>query len=180
MDLEQQLQMTVQEVTYRSPDGGYCVLQGYRDGDPTQPVTAVGDLGDVSPGEMLQLHGAYRKHPTYGEQFAVTSWTPITPNTAAGIARYLGSGLIPGVGPALAARIVERFDVQALEVITTQSARLTEVSGVGKRRAAAIAEAVRARKEEADVLSFIVWWSKSLSVPTWNLLKNSITTSTKF
>lgn len=155
MAFEKQLQIYVAEVTYRSPDGRFSVLRTQDLQQPKREITVVGDLSDVAPGETLRLHGEFREHRTYGERFHVSSWAPVTPETEAGIARYLGSGLIPGVGPALAARIVERFGAESLTIITTQSARLKEVSGVGKRRAERIAEAVRTRKEEADILSFL-------------------------
>jgi exodeoxyribonuclease V alpha subunit len=85
----------------------------------------------------------------------VVSFTPTIPSTERGMIRYLGSGLIPGIGPALAARLVERFGPETLDVIATQSARLREVSGIGKQRAESIAKAVRQRRVEAETMSFL-------------------------
>lgn len=155
MAFERQLQLAIIEVSYRSPDGRFAVLVGHPPDDRSNEITLVGDLGEVAAGETLQVHGEFRLHRTYGERFHVQSWTPVTPNTPAGIARFLASGLVPGVKDALAARIVERFGSQTLEVIATQSSRLREVPGVGKRRAAQIAEAVRARQADAEVFSFL-------------------------
>src|SRR6185503_10978573 len=119
------------------------------EGEDGPPLVAIGDLGGVAVGETLSVRGRFEQHAQYGRRFRVESFAPITPRTRAGIERYLGSGLVPGVGPALAARLVQRFGEQTLEVIGTQSARLREVSGIGPSRARAIADAVRNRADEA-------------------------------
>jgi exodeoxyribonuclease V alpha subunit len=117
--------------------------------------TAVGDLGQIAPGENVRLLGRWTEHAVYGARFRVVSFTPTIPSTERGMIRYLGSGLIPGIGPALAARLVERFGPETLDVIATQSARLREVSGIGKQRAESIAKAVRQRRVEAETMSFL-------------------------
>ena len=117
--------------------------------------TAVGDLGQIAPGENVRLIGRWTQHAVYGARFRVSSFTPTIPSTEQGMIRYLGSGLIPGIGPALAARLVERFGPDTLDVIASQSARLREVSGIGKQRAESIAKAVRQRRVEAETMSFL-------------------------
>jgi exodeoxyribonuclease V alpha subunit len=154
MDREEVLEATVHDVVFRSDDGRFVVARAaarHEDG----PVTVVGDLGAVSAGETLRLRGRWTVHKTYGRRFHAEAFTPVMPTTSAGIARYLGSGLVPGVGPALAARLVQRFGDRSLDVITQQSARLREVSGIGPRKANAIAEAVRARRAEAESMAFL-------------------------
>jgi exodeoxyribonuclease V alpha subunit len=154
MPRDDSYRVVIDNVLYRSSDTRFSVVAA-RDEQADAELILVGDLGAVSPGETLQVQGKWQTHPQHGRRFAVESFSPITPQTPAGIARYLGSGLIEGVGPSLAQRLVERFGDQTLEVISTQSARLREVSGIGPRRANAIAEAVRARRAEADTLAFL-------------------------
>ncbi len=149
-------EVVVEDVLFRSADGRYAVVRAeqtsaVRDGS----LVAVGDLGQVAIGETLRLRGRFTVHPVYGERFAVEAFAPVVPETRDGIARYLGSGLIPGVGKSMAKRLVERFGETTLDVIATQSAKLKEVPGIGAKRAAAIAEAVKARRTEAEVLSFL-------------------------
>ncbi|MFW6051304.1 MAG: ATP-dependent RecD-like DNA helicase [Myxococcota bacterium] len=151
---EQVLEATVEDIVFRSNDGRFVVAKATPDrGD--EPVTVVGDLGLVSPGETLRLRGRWGTHPVHGERFRVAGFTPVMPTTRKGIARYLGSGLVPGVGPGLADRLVKRFGDRSLDVITQQSAKLREVEGIGPRRAQAIAEAVRARRAEAESMSYM-------------------------
>jgi exodeoxyribonuclease V alpha subunit len=151
------LEGVVEDVLFRSDDGRFAVIRLASDVDdelsPTH--TAVGDLGQIAPGENVRLIGRWSQHPVYGARFRVTSFTPTIPSTEQGMVRYLGSGLIPGIGPALAARLVERFGPDTLDVIATQSARLREVSGIGKQRAESIAQAVRQRRAEAETMSFL-------------------------
>jgi len=156
MDRPQILTVTIDEVLYRSADGRFSVLRATSEASaPPEAVVLVGDLSESSVGETLRVHGRYEQHASYGRRLRVDSFTPIIPSTGAGIARFLGSGLIAGVGPAIAQRLVDRFGDKTLDVITTQSARLREVPGIGAQRAQAIAGAVRSRHEEAELLSFL-------------------------
>jgi exodeoxyribonuclease V alpha subunit len=151
------LEGVVEDVLFRSDDGGFTVIRLGTDpdsGHSTSP-TAVGDLGQIAVGENVRLVGRWTEHAVYGPRFRVTSFTPTIPETPQGLVRYLGSGLIPGIGPALAARLVERFGSDTLDVIASQSARLREVSGIGKQRAESIAQAVRQRRAEAETMSFL-------------------------
>jgi exodeoxyribonuclease V alpha subunit len=148
------LTVTVEDVVFRSADGSYVVVRATPEHSPT-PLVLVGGLGDVSPGETLLVRGQAQRHASYGDRFVVSSFAPVTPSTQEGIRRYLGSGLVPGIGPAMAERIVEAFGDRTLEVISTQSLRLREVPGIGARRAGAIAEAVRSRAADAEVLSYL-------------------------
>jgi exodeoxyribonuclease V alpha subunit len=148
------LSVTIDRVLYRSDDGRFAVTTATTERDG-QSVTLVGDLGAVVVGESLSVRGRFEQHSQYGRRFRVDSFAPVTPRTSAGIERYLGSGLVPGVGPAVAARLVQRFGDKTLEVISTQSARLREVSGIGQKRASAIADAVRSRAAEAEALSYL-------------------------
>ena len=151
------LEGVVEDVLFRSDDGRFAVIRLVRgDGEEPSPFyTAVGDLGQIARGENVRLIGRWTQHAVYGARFSVTSFTPTIPSTEQGMIRYLGSGLIPGIGPALAARLVDRFGAETLDVVATQSARLREVPGIGKQRAESIAAAVRQRRVEAETMSFL-------------------------
>ena len=149
------LEGVVEDVLFRSDDGGFTVIRLDTDSESGRSPTAVGDLGQIAVGEHVRLVGRWTEHAVYGPRFRVSSFTPMIPETRQGLVRYLGSGLIPGIGPALAARLVERFGAETLDVIATQSARLREVSGIGKQRAESIAAAVRQRRSEAETMSFL-------------------------
>ena len=154
---EEVVEGVVEDVLFRSDDGRFTVVRLVLDADdPTASrPTAVGDLGLIAPGENVRLVGRWTQHAVYGPRFRVTSFTPTIPSTEQGMVRYLGSGLIPGIGPALATRLVEQFGPDTLDVIATQSARLREVPGIGRQRAQSIAEAVRQRRVEAETMSFL-------------------------
>jgi exodeoxyribonuclease V alpha subunit len=154
---EEVLEGVVEDVLFRSDDGRFTVirLSPDQDAELAPSHTAVGDLGQIASGENVRLVGRWTQHAVYGARFRVTSFTPTIPSTEHGMIRYLGSGLIPGIGPALAARLVERFGPDTLDVIATQSARLREVSGIGKQRAESIAQAVRQRRVEAETMTFL-------------------------
>ncbi len=154
---EEILEGTIDDVSYRSPDGRFTVAQVsiHRAGGKTEPMTAVGDLGEVAPGETLRMHGRRSRHAKYGDRFRVRTFTPVIPSTTSGIERFLGSGMIPGIGRALAKRLVKKFGDRTLDVIATESGRLREVNGIGRQRAASISEAVKARREEAERLAFL-------------------------
>lgn len=119
------------------------------------PVTVVGRFPTVSVGEQLRLWGRWVQHPQYGRQFEMADFAVVAPSTLEGIRRYLGSGLIRGIGPALAERLVRKFGVDTLHVITETPERLQEVEGIGPRRAEAIAEGVRRQQAIQQVMVFL-------------------------
>ena len=96
---EETLQGTVESVVYQSADGFFSVVRVLLDRDGSE-TTVIGDLGSVSPGESLRFRGRFAEHPVHGKRFQVSSFTPVLPQSAQGITRYLGSGLIPGIGRA--------------------------------------------------------------------------------
>ena len=151
---EEVVQATVEDVLWQSPDGRFSVVRAVREPGDAQ-VVLVGDVGAVARGETLRARGRFSRHAVHGVRFQVTSFTPVMPSTHEGVARYLGSGLVPGIGPALAERLVAKFGDRTLDVVTQESARLREVPGIGKRRADAIAAAVRSRRAEAESLSYL-------------------------
>ena len=145
---------TVREARYQSADGRFAVLGVEREANGEEMIV-IGDVGGLRPGEDVRFRGRWEEHASYGRRFRALGYTPVLPTTKHGLVRFLGSGLIPGVGKRLAQRLVGEFGDRTLDVITTQSARLRTVPGIGKRRAEAIAEAVRARRAEAETMSFL-------------------------
>ncbi|MDQ3034501.1 MAG: ATP-dependent RecD-like DNA helicase [Myxococcota bacterium] len=144
----------VEEERFRSGDGSFAVLRVKRESDG-EVVTVIGDVAGLAPGETARFRGRFDEHPVHGRRFRAAGYAPVMPTTSKGVARFLGSGLVPGVGAALAKRLVARFGDRTLDVIATQSARLTEVGGIGKKKATAISEAVRARRADAEGLAFL-------------------------
>ena len=157
-----ELRGSVERITYYNPENGYSVLrltpeQGTQTqlGNRTSLVTVVGNLPEISPGEYLQLRGKWVTHPKHGQQFQVEICEQALPATLAGIRRYLGSGLIKGIGPKLAERIVEQFKGSTLEVIENQPEKLFEVPDIGPKRADMIATAWEEQKQVKDIMLFL-------------------------
>ena len=124
------LEATLERITYANEDTGYIVAK-VDTGRGGELVTVVGSLLGARPGEALRLRGRWGSHPQYGRQFQVADFTTVLPATVQGVRRYLGSGLIKGIGPKLADSIVDHFGVAALEVIETAPQRLVEVPNLG-------------------------------------------------
>jgi len=123
----------VERLTFADPDSHYAVVR-LRVRGRRQPATVVGPLAAVKEGEQLRLKGHYEVHPKWGEQFRVVWWYAVLPATVAGIEKYLASGLIKGIGGELAQRLVAHFGGETLTVIGDHPERLTEVSGIGRKR----------------------------------------------
>jgi exodeoxyribonuclease V alpha subunit len=118
-------------------------------------ITAVGSLAGAQVGESLRLTGRWTVHPKYGERFQVLSFSTMKPATVEGIERYLGSGLVKGIGKELAARLVRRFGLETLDVIDGHPGRLREVEGIGPQRARQIVEAWQAGRDIRDLMVFL-------------------------
>lgn len=148
------LEGEIEQVSFVNEENGFAVarvrLEGRKD-----PVTVVGTIPAPAVGERLEMEGAWTRHPRFGEQFRVDRCRSRVPATVEGIRRYLGSGLIRGLGPAIAARIVERFGKDTLAVIEREPGRLTEVEGIGKKRLAQIREAWEAQRHLREILIFL-------------------------
>jgi exodeoxyribonuclease V alpha subunit len=147
------LQGTVNRVIFRDPDG-YAVLEVSVDGR-LLPVTVVGRLIGVEVGERLAAEGQWTTHPRFGRQFKVAQFTALAPTSHEGLLRYLGSGSISGIGPALAARLVERFGAELFEVAEREPRRLIEVDGIGAKRARTIATALAEQRAVREVMVFL-------------------------
>ena len=153
---------SVERITYYNPENGYSVvrLQPEKGSRPAnlgrnELVTVVGNLPELAPGEYLRLSGRWTNHPKHGLQFQSENCEQTQPATVAGMRRYLGSGLIKGIGPRLAERIVARFGEQTLEVIEQHPERLHEVPDIGPKRSALIARAWEEQKQVKEIMLFL-------------------------
>jgi exodeoxyribonuclease V alpha subunit len=144
----------IERISYTNEENGFTIakvrVQGRR-----ELATVVGNMMAPTPGEILEMKGAWTNHPRYGEQFRIASYTSKVPATVVGIERYLGSGLIKGIGPVMAKRIVSRFGEQTLEVIEQDIHRLAEVDGIGQKRIGMIAKAWDEQREIRNVMLFL-------------------------
>lgn len=149
-----QLHGTLERITYQSDSDGYTVAR-VQPRDRGYLVTIVGKLLGVQVGETLELEGRWADHPEHGRQFEVERYRTVLPATAEGIRRYLGSGLIKGVGPVTARRIVETFGGDTLRVIDEQPELLREVPGLGPKRIARIARAWEEQQQIKAIMLFL-------------------------
>src|SRR6266540_3186364 len=159
------LDAVLERITYANEESGYTVAR-VATGRSADLVTVVGPLLGAQPGESLRLRGRWRSHPQYGRQFEVDSFQTVLPATIQGIRRYLGSGLIKGIGPKMAERIVDHFGEATLAVIEETPVRLVEVAGLGPKRTALITSAWEEQKAIKEVMVFLqgVEVSTSLAV----------------
>ena len=144
----------VERVTYHNADTGWAVLRakvrGHRD-----LVTVVGHVVSISPGETIQASGRWTSHRDHGPQFAADFLRATPPTSVEGIEKYLGSGLVKGIGPQFAKRLVGSFGADVLDIIEQAPARLTEVDGIGPKRAARITAAWADQKAIREIMIFI-------------------------
>ena len=148
------LRCVVERITFQNPENGYCVLRvkvkGYND-----LVTLVGNFLDVNAGAVLLVDGEWKIDKRYGQQFVAEKWEETVPATVLGLEKYLGSGLIKGIGPKFAKLIVGRFGLETIEVIENDIKRLYEVPGIGKKRVEKIHESWEKQKDIKEVMLFL-------------------------
>jgi len=144
----------VDQVTYTSEDGVFSVVRLAVDDAPTT-VTIVGALPGIPKGARLRAWGQYETNPRFGKQLKVAGFTEMAPQTLEGIRRYLGSGLIKGIGKEFAGRIVDRFGLRTFEVFEKEPARIADVPGIGRQRALAIKSAWQEQKGVREVMVFL-------------------------
>ena len=144
----------IERITYNNEENGFTIAKikvyGQRD-----LVTIVGNLMAPIPGEIIKLRGEWFNHPKYGEQFKIVHYKTAVPASVYGIQKYLGSGLIKGIGPVMAKRIVKKFDKDTLDVIEEDVEKLIDVNGIGKKRIAMIKKAWEDQKEIREVMIFL-------------------------
>lgn len=148
------LEGTLERVVFKGEDSGYTVAR-FTPTTGKVPVTVVGHLVEIQEGVPYTLHGVWVDDRKWGRQFKVSTFSQKVPKTALGIEKYLSSGMIPGIGPAYAKRIVATFGTETLDVIRDAPHRLTEVPGIGTARAKEIAEAIGAHRHVEEVMVFL-------------------------
>ena len=152
-DLSSSIQGTISRITYQHPETHYTVARLDEDGGP--PVTVVGTIFPVAEGEEIKVSGVWKRHARYGLQFQVQHWEKVDPSTLEGIEKYLGSGMIKGIGPAYAKRLVTAFGLDTIRILSEQPLRILEVEGIGETRARRIMDAWQAQRGMQDVMVFL-------------------------
>lgn len=154
----------VERITYFNQENGYTVLRLRPDKDEAKKlpgvnlqglITVVGNLPEIAPGEGVRFQGDFVTHPKHGMQFSASSFEKVKPYTIAGIERYLGSGLIKGIGPQLAKRIVKHFKQETLDIIDENPQKLREVPGIGPDRTEKIIQAWEEQRQVKDIMLFL-------------------------
>ncbi|GAA1373130.1 ATP-dependent RecD-like DNA helicase [Catellatospora chokoriensis] len=149
------LEAVLERITYANEETGYTIARVATEKSGSDLLTVVGALLGAQPGESLRLTGRWGSHPRYGRQFEVWNYTTVLPATIVGIERYLGSGLVKGIGPKLAERIVAHFGVDTLRVIEEEPQRLIEVPKLGPKRTKLIAAAWLEQQAIKEVMIFL-------------------------
>ncbi len=150
----QTLEGVVERFTYQNEENGYTVARLIPKGKSYE-TTVIGVLSGVMVGESVRLRGVWKSHPEYGRQFEVRSYTVQLPATIEGIRKYLGSGLVKGIGPVTAGRIVDHFGLETLEVIEETPERLMEVHGMGAMRVDRVRAAWQEQKQIKEIMIFL-------------------------
>lgn len=154
----------IADIRFRNEENGYTIAVIDADGDP---VVTAGNIPPVVEGQTVELTGEYVVHKRYGRQFRIDSCRIVTPSGVDGVVRYLGSGLIKGIGPALALRIASYFGTKTFEIIENHPDRLAEVRGITKAKAAEIAAAYNEIKEMQDAIMSL----QALDIPLGTAMK---------
>jgi exodeoxyribonuclease V alpha subunit len=144
----------IERVTYSNEENSYTIARIKVYGRK-ELVTVIGNIVNPTPGEILSLKGEWGNHPKYGEQFKITYCESAAPATVHGIEKYLGSGLVKGIGPVMAKRIVKRFKEETLSIIEEDIERLTAIEGIGPKRIAMIKKAWDEQKEIRTIMIFL-------------------------
>jgi exodeoxyribonuclease V alpha subunit len=152
--LKENITGTLEKIIFRNGDNDFLIAT-LKDEQTNEMVTFFGVLPNVNIGEHLELKGQWVSNPKYGRQFKIITARVLVPSTAKGIERYLGSGLIKGIGPVMAKKIVSRFKTETLNIIDKEPERLMELDGLGKKRIELIKKEWKSQNEVRDVMIFL-------------------------
>lgn len=144
----------MERLTYHSEETGYTVAR-FKAPRTSELLTIVGNFANIQAGQTLRLEGTWREHPKFGPQFQVKQYRETKPATLTGLEKYLGSGLIKGVGAVTAKRIVAHFGLETLDIIENQIDRLSEVPGIAQKRIQMIQGAWAEQKAIKEVMLFL-------------------------
>ena len=150
--MEETIEGYVEHIIYRNQENGYTVANLVVE---ETEITCVGIFQYLNEGEAIRAKGVYKEHPSYGQQFSVSSYEIVIPQDSLAMERYLGSGAIRGIGAALAARIVRHFGDDTLRIIENEPERLAEVKGISERMAREIAEQVEEKADMRKAMMFL-------------------------
>lgn len=153
--MSEKIQAVIERVTFFSEENGFSVLQARATGRERKPLTIVGNLPPVSPGEQVEAEGEWKNDRVHGMQFQAESIAIRVPTGRKGIEKFLASGLVKGVGPSTARALVQEFGEEVLEVIEKFPHRLKRVSGIGSKRAAMIAEGWAEQRAIRELVIFL-------------------------
>jgi exodeoxyribonuclease V alpha subunit len=159
------LEGTIERIVF-SGGGGEFTVARLKVGRQSDPVTVVGNLFGLPVGAHLRVVGRYEQSPRFGRQFRVVTYSELAPRTVEAIKRYLGAGLIKGIGQEFAHRIVQRFGEQTLEILDQEPDRIREVPGIGHTRALAIKKAWAEKRGQREVMVFLQGYGVSPAVAT--------------
>jgi len=150
---EHSLDGVLERITFHAPDTGWTVAR--LQVSVHQVVNVVGNMLSPDVGESVRLFGEWADHPQYGRQFRFTRYQLVRPTSAAAIRAYLSGGLVEGIGPALAERLVKRFGDKTLDILDSAPERVCEVPGIGEKRAASLLEAWQRHKTVHRIMVFL-------------------------
>ncbi|MEM7673443.1 MAG: ATP-dependent RecD-like DNA helicase, partial [Verrucomicrobiota bacterium] len=151
----EELKGVLERIVYTNEENHYTVGELSVENNDSASIVIAGILPGVQCGETLKISGSWQRHPQHGQQFKVTTAQSELPASAWGIRRYLGSGLVPGIGPKYADKIVDHFGAQTLEIISHESGRLREVEGIGKERCKSIKKAWDSQRSVREAMVFL-------------------------
>ena len=149
-----ELQGQIERITFTNEENGFTIAKVKVPGRQDL-VCAVGNLMAPMPGEIIKMQGEWANHPKFGEQFKIVFYKSMVPASVNGIQKYLGSGLIKGIGPVMAKRIVKKFGKDTLDVIEADVEKLSAVEGIGTKRIEMIKKAWADQKEIREVMIFL-------------------------
>jgi len=147
----EQKRVKVTEVIYQNKENGYSVVNAESE---NERFTAVGCFNGPVSGREFVLRGSFKTHPVYGEQFSFSEFEEVMPSSAEGMENFLSSGILKGIGKKTAQAIVKKFGAETFEIIEEHPGRLTEVDGIGEKKAEAIASAFIAHREFAEIVLY--------------------------
>jgi len=164
LEVREYLTGTIESVVFYSPDTGYTVCRFLlEDG---KGLTIIGNFPPLSPGEMLKVKGKWEINPRFGQQFRVESFMPVMPSSEKGIEKFLSSGMIHGIGPVLAKRIIRKFGLQIMEILSQKPDELTAVEGIGKAKLREIKKSWAEHKDIRELIIFLQEHNVSTTLAT--------------
>jgi exodeoxyribonuclease V alpha subunit len=162
--MSEYIEGTIEQTLYYNPENGYSVFKFSQEDGRT--MTIVGSFPPLSPGEKLKICGELEINPRFGQQFRVTNFIPILPSSVRGIEKFLSSGLIKGIGPVLARRIIKKFGEQTLALLSADPDRMKEVEGIGGVKLAEIKKSWAEHRDIRDLIIFLQEHNVSTSLAT--------------